>query len=253
MKKAAVLGLAIFCVSACGGAVTGPGEGNSTDRAGTIAPDASSDAGAARSGAGSSDASVSSSPDAGASSSTDASASRSMDAGASSSMDAGVSDSGSPSSLAPFEFVVDGVVQTPMACPYDHWEFRSACVDDASAPNTVCGDSTMLVNTGDVPLAYLAQALWTFAVHYEPGVASAPSQLVGVLAPGAQVDLSSVYAGGIVALVGRRRPFSDATAEDEGAIAWPPGVESGGATEMYVAEITVPSWSPGCTTVTQAW
>jgi hypothetical protein len=82
--------------------------------------------------------------------------------------------------------------------------------------------------------------------------------LAGVLDPGAQVDITSVYVSGAVALLGSADPFSgvDASfASDEGMIAWPNGVAgSDGASTMHIAEIEVPS-SPQstCTAAFQAW
>jgi len=102
--------------------------------------------------------------------------------------------------------------------------------------------SAVLVNTGQLPMAYIAASLWN-GTGYVPGVLTGdPSQLVGVLNAGAQVDITSVYNGGIVAVLGSADPFSSPAAakyeSDEGTIPWPAGVAgSGGATQMQVAEI----------------
>lgn len=154
-----------------------------------------------------------------------------------------------PQGLAGFAFVVNGVVQTPLNCPSDNWEF-------APPPNSTCGVTTsppfacpgitsvVLANTGQVPMAYLAAALWSGQGHV-PGVLTGdPYQLAGVLGPGAQVDITSVYNGGVVATLGSSEPFSLADAgkylSDEGVISWPAGVSgSGGATQMEVAEIEI--------------
>ena len=73
-------------------------------------------------------------------------------------------------------------------------------------------------------------------------------ELVGVLSPGAQVDITSVYTGaytgGAVAVLGSVNPFSYPDAgkylSDEGVVPWPAGVSgSGGAAQMQVAQIEV--------------
>ena len=150
--------------------------------------------------------------------------------------------------LAGFAFVVNGIVQRPMTCPSDNWEFLPP-------PNGVgpagCGapcpgvTSVVIVNTGQVPMAYIAAVEWN-AMGYVPGVLTGePDQIAGVLDPGGQVDITSVYDGGIVtAVLGSADPFSSPDAgkyaSDEGTIPWPAGVAgSGGATQMHVAEIEV--------------
>jgi hypothetical protein len=62
--------------------------------------------------------------------------------------------------------------------------------------------------------------------------------------PGASVDITSVYVGGLVAVLGSSRPFVDPDAgkyvADGTTVPWPAGVAgSGGATQMYVAEIEI--------------
>lgn len=164
-----------------------------------------------------------------------------------------------PQGLAGFAFVVNGVVQTPMSCPSDNWEF-------SPAPNGTCGfvttppfacpgiTSVVLVNTGQVPMAYIAAALWS-GQGYVPGVLTGdPYQLAGVLDPGGQVDITSVYNGGTVAALGSSEPFSflDANyAGDEGTIPWPGGVSgSEGATQMQLAEVEVRG---SCTKAPVVW
>jgi hypothetical protein len=82
-----------------------------------------------------------------------------------------------------------------------------------------------------------------------------PHQLAGVIGPGQQVDISSVYVGGITALLGSAEPFTDPDAgtpyADEGIIPWPLDVAgSGGSTTMYTAEIEVES---SCTPPFHGW
>jgi len=78
-----------------------------------------------------------------------------------------------------------------------------------------------------------------------PGVLTGdPDQLAGVMPPGGQVDITSIYGAGIVAVFGSVNPFSapDAGkyASDQGTIPWPAGVSGGGgAAQMNVAEIEV--------------
>jgi hypothetical protein len=157
-----------------------------------------------------------------------------------------------PLGLAGFAFVVNGAAQTPMACPHNNWDFaplpgQGACVSSSVGVMPPCGgiQSVLLVNTGSLPLAYTAQAMWDVGVDgYPPGVALDPSSLAGVLDPGSYVDITSVYCGLLTAVLGSAEPFSDFDAgkyvTDEGTIPWPAGVSgSGGATQMFVAQIDV--------------
>jgi hypothetical protein len=69
------------------------------------------------------------------------------------------------------------------------------------------------------------------------------------------VDITSVYFGGVVAILGSAEPFSNANryVSDEGTIPWPKGVSgSEGATTMNVAEISVP-YPSGCGIASSAW
>ena len=54
--------------------------------------------------------------------------------------------------------------------------------------------SVILKNDGPVPLAYIARPVWN---EFPPNIPGLPSgggaQLVGVLDPGAQVDISSTF------------------------------------------------------------
>lgn len=175
-------------------------------------------------------------------------------AAGSTSFDAAVLDSALPDSSAStietFELIYDSAVQTPLSCPTEHWEFPLA-----SATVTV-----HLRNTGSVPLVYITENSWVGGAVYTPGVPTgSPGELVGILAPGASVDLSSdVYRsgdGGDVALVGASKPFSvydgGYAASDEGTIPWPEGVtDSTGATTMYVAEVQD---LPNCEPVVRMW
>jgi hypothetical protein len=84
---------------------------------------------------------------------------------------------------------------------------------------------------------------WELPGHFEPGLPTgAPNQLFGVLDPGDSVDITSVYDGGITALLGSADRFSapGKNVSDEGTIPWPAGVRgSGGAQEMSLAEVEV--------------
>lgn len=146
-----------------------------------------------------------------------------------------------------FAFVINGGVQTPMSCSSADWEF--------SAPGSIT--SVAIVNTGTVPLPYIAQSWWTLGAHYVPGVSTGDTdQVTGVLAPGDSVDITSIYLGGYVALLGSSEPFSDPDAgkyvSDEGTIPWPTGVSgSEGSATMYIAELQVPP--SGCRAVVQSW
>lgn len=156
-----------------------------------------------------------------------------------------------PRGRAGFAFIVNGIVQHPMTCPDDNWEFLPP--PNGTGP-TVCGfaapficpgvTTVILVNVGQTPMAYIAAAVWN-GVGYVPGVPTdAPSQLTGVLDAGDQIDITSVYNSGVVAILGSADPFfsSDAStyAGDEGTIPWPGGLRgNAGATQMQVAEIQV--------------
>jgi hypothetical protein len=103
-----------------------------------------------------------------------------------------------------------------------------------------------LVNTGQYPVAYTAQTSWVSGGSGQPpGVQFGNmGELSGVLNPGDKVDITSVYVGGITAVLGSSHPFVAPDAgkyvADSGMIPWPAGVAgSGGASEMYVAEIEI--------------
>jgi hypothetical protein len=103
---------------------------------------------------------------------------------------------------------------------------------------------TLLVNTGQYPVAYTAQTTWP-GTPQPPGVPFGNmNELSGVLAPGQQIDISSVFVGGYVAVLGSSHPFVDPDAgryvADAGMIPWPAGVTgSGGSSVMYVAQIEI--------------
>lgn len=162
--------------------------------------------------------------------------------------------------LAGFGFVVNDVVQHPMACPSDNWEFSASTTPSANCGfPPPCGadvTSVYLVNTGQFPVAYIAAAEWNYGA-YVPGVATGDSyQLVGVLDPGARVDIMNVYDHGITtALLGSSAPFSAPDAgkyeSDEGSIPWPAGVAgSQGSATMWLAEVEV---RPSCSVAAKVW
>jgi hypothetical protein len=99
----------------------------------------------------------------------------------------------------------------------------------------------LIINTGQVPLAYTAQAQWNGT--YPPGVQFGNAmELSGVLNPGERIDISPVWLGDITAVLGASEPFSNMShyVTDEGTIPWPAGVTgSNGATTMYVAEMNL--------------
>jgi len=170
-------------------------------------------------------------------------------------------DAAPPPGEAGFGFVVGGILQAPMSCPSDNWEYNP--VDASGQPIcTLCRGAdggrvavpAAVVNTEQFPLAYYATSAWT-GTGYVPGILTgAPGELVGVLAPGDQVDITSVFGGGIVALLGSAAPFSDGSKyeSDEGTIPWPAGVAgSGGASQMHLAEIELKP--NGCAQASQIW
>jgi hypothetical protein len=170
-----------------------------------------------------------------------------------------------PAGLAGFAFVVDGVLQTPLTCPSENWEFN---VVDAQGnhpcdPNGVCAvsdgapggfSSVVIVNTGQVPIAYTARGEWS--IPYPPGVPTGePNVLVGVIAPQGQLDITSVFEGGVTAILGSSEPFSAPDAGkyvgDEGTIPWPGGVAgSEGSSQMWVAQI---DQRGSCIPVSELW
>lgn len=113
------------------------------------------------------------------------------------------------------------------------------------------GGPTTLRNTGVVPLAYIVEPMgYGGGVVYTPGVpTSEPGEVVGVLAPGATIDLPSLTnQGDLIALLGASTPFSTYdggyAAQDEWSIPWPMGVSgSEGSATMYVAEA---EWDATC-------
>jgi hypothetical protein len=194
-------------------------------------------------------------------SSTDGSvddATSTTDSGGGAITDAPIDVPPAPVGQAGFAFIVNGAVQTPLACPATNWEFppvsgQTTCANEPPCPGI---QSAYIVNTGALPMPYIAQSYWTAQGIYSPGVPTGNSyQLTGVLAPGQQVDITSVYVGGITAVLGSAEPFSNPDGGrpvgDEGIIPWPLNVAgSGGATQMYVAEIEV---YPSCQPVFHAW
>jgi len=182
-----------------------------------------------------------------------------VDSGGGDLLDAAFDVTPPPTGEAGFAFIVNGTVLAPLTCPAYNWEFappasffqgdggqplgdEAVCYETSTlpCPGTV---SALIVNTGQVPLAYTAQAVWSLPASYPPGVNfGEPGELVGVLSPGARVDVASVLAGGIVAVVGASEPFSNMGhyVSDEGMLPWPAGVAgSGGSMTMYVAEINL--------------
>jgi hypothetical protein len=158
-----------------------------------------------------------------------------------------------PPGRAGFALLVNGVLQLPMSCPSDNWEFPPTTGTTAALPvlAATCPaagmcpgvTSVQLMNSSAIPMAYIAAGTWSVPGHYEPGLPTgAPDQLYGVLDPGESVDITSVYDGGITALLGSADPFSapGKDVSDEGTIPWPAGVRgSGGAQEMSLAEVNV--------------
>jgi hypothetical protein len=259
-------GLVLRCVFSsslsCGGSTTSSGSQPSVDGSGTTSSSGSLGASSGSTGSGSSGGSSSG----GSSSGSSTSSSGSAPTDASVEFDAPPA----PAGLAGFAFVVNGVEQTPLSCPAESWEYpppaaqvRTSAADGGPAdgsptgptlPDTLCGTSlppqppcsglsVFLVNTGRYPVAYTAQTTWSGWTP--PGVPFGnPNELSGVMNPGASVDITSVYVGGLVAVLGSSRPFVDPDAgkyvADGTTVPWPAGVAgSGGATQMYVAEIEI--------------
>jgi hypothetical protein len=172
----------------------------------------------------------------------------------------------SPTGLAGFAFIVNDVVQHPMPCPSEDWEFPvyPEGSGNCGPPPKGCPGvkSVLVVNTGALPMPYIVTSSWNAIGGYVPGVqpGCAPLKcLAGVLDPGRVLDITSVYDMGIVAVLGSSDPFSSPDAgkyvSDEGTIPWPAGVAgSGGAATMYVAEIEVPTVPPStCQIASKIW
>ena len=149
----------------------------------------------------------------------------------------------SNSPVASFEVIYNGAVVAPLSCPTSNWEF--------ALPST---GSVTLRNTGGVSLAYIAEPTgYIGGVTYTPGVPTSQSnEEVGVLAPGATVNVTHMSVGGdTIALVGAEKPFSiydsGFAPADEWTTPWPNGVGAGGgATTMYVADV---EWDSDCSPV----
>jgi hypothetical protein len=181
-----------------------------------------------------------------------------------------------PSGLAGFSLIVDDVVQKPIACPHTNWVYLGpatipegpACTSQPTyliqggSTTTICYSvaSEIIANSGNVPLAYTALAFYgDESGPFPPGVDFGdPSELSGVLAPGAEINIASSFVGnfGVVAELGASEPFSEADAgryvTDEGTIPWPEGVPgSQGSAVMYVAQIDFDSACPNM--VTPIW
>ena len=275
----AAVAVAFAAAAACGGAVTPNNGGGPADAQAS----SGSSSGAASSGCcfGSSGGSASSSSSGSSSgvpegSPVDSSSSTSLDGSAP--IDAASWDGSTdfdvqpaPAGLAGFAFVVNGIVQTPLACAAESWEYPppapQAASDDAGLyGNTVCnggvppcpGMGVFLVNTGQFPVAYTAQTTWDISPNtgQPPGVQFGNAgELSGVLDPGEQVDITSVYVGGITAVLGSSQPFIDPDAgkyaADGATIPWPAGVAgSEGSSQMYVAEIEI---ADSCHLPSVAW
>jgi hypothetical protein len=109
------------------------------------------------------------------------------------------------------------------------------------------GLRTLLINTGQYAVAYTAQTSWQVGggSGQPPGVPFGNvGELSGVLNPGDDIDITSVYVGGITAVLGSSHPFVDPDAgkyvADGATIPWPAGVAgSDGASQMYVAEVEI--------------
>jgi hypothetical protein len=164
-----------------------------------------------------------------------------------------------PAGEAGIALIVNGIVQTPLSCPANNWEFWP--VDSAGNPlcdpsNLLCTvSSAVLENSGSVPVTYTVQPEWNTPGVYPPGIAIGDSnELVGVLAPGAELDITQAFVGGITAVLGSSLPFSDYDAHfvlDEGNIPWPGGLGgSEGASVMWTAQIDM---EPACRSVITYW
>jgi hypothetical protein len=156
-----------------------------------------------------------------------------------------------PPGLAGFALIINDVVQNPMTCQGSDWEFAPYPAGTNCGYSNCSGvESVILVNTGALPMAVVAGYVWFVGGAYAPGVQPSPAESpggasfqTGVLGPGDRLDITSVYAGRTVAILGSAEPFSDpdgAYVNDEGTMPWPTGVAgSGGASQMHVAEIQV--------------
>jgi hypothetical protein len=164
-----------------------------------------------------------------------------------------------PSGQAGVALIVDGVLQKPLDCPVEGFEFWpvNAYGQPICAPTTfTCPPGTFVVleNSSAFPIAYAAQPFWT-APAPPPGVMTGEStRESGFLQPGEEVDISQVFNAGTVALVGSVQPFADLDARylsDVGSVPWPGGVPgSGGASQMQIAEIEI---HPVCATPARVW
>src|SRR5262249_25633098 len=132
-----------------------------------------------------------------------------------SSMDA--ADESSLRELPRFEVSCNGSPLPPHACPQKRWEMEPCQVPEGGARVVI------LRNKGTLPIAYTARQWWYGGyVPGEPSNNPRGEERIGTLRAGQEVDLSSMYNGGYLMLLGSVAPFSEqfvtAPMTDEGKI-----------------------------------
>lgn len=132
----------------------------------------------------------------------------------------------------------NGTPVAKYACADKRWEY-----DFAPCPGPT--RKVVLENAGSVPIAFIARKVWTgFAYVPNQATDGLNGEMVGVIAAGNKVDISTAYGGGIFALVGSVLPFDDATLtapkRDEGKAAYKAAMLGMLPTngELDVAELT---------------
>ncbi len=237
-----VLACAALALAACGGIAIEPADGGNGGAASSGGSSSGSSGGGVAGSSSGSPGSPVGDDDSGAGETEASTPIPSPDSGTSS-FDASLLDSALPDSsgspIETFELIIDGAVQTPRSCPTELWNYSGT----SGQPEPL----DYIRNTGSVPLAYIAAPVWTVGLGtpYTPGEtnpAGPMPQEAGILAPGASLDITAIYEGGYVALLGASKPFSagGGQVDDEGAIPWPAGVpDSTGASTMFIAQVYV--------------
>jgi hypothetical protein len=158
------------------------------------------------------------------------------------SVDASAADVATGPLVASIAFLCNGVALTRNACPDKRWEYDVAACLKATTRKVV------LQNTGEFPVAFIARRSWSLQTFYVPNQPTdgTSGEIVGVIAPHEQRDLSSAFDGGIVLLVGSVHPFDAAALatpmHDEGRVAYKPVMLDAFPTngQLFVAELTAP-------------
>jgi hypothetical protein len=148
-----------------------------------------------------------------------------------------------PCSLLPWSYAIDSALLPQVPWPG---------MPDAGALDA--GNMrALLINDGQLPVAYHARRSWSSGSRYVPGVAKDGSseEKVGTIFPGETADITAVFGGGVFVLIGSTRPFREGAEVEplagEGSIDWPKRDFYGSKTDrLYVATLGVTLPPPSC-------